>query len=727
MDDDEEEDEEVLQLKLQAIEAKLKLKKLQQAKAKREGRTDYSSDAGSRPPTAASLRPESSRTDSRSDVQVPLSPVRKARPMQEPVSPARVLLGIDKGLRAQDVSLKRPSSMKPNGTGKASDSLLSRSKSLYSMTDGETPQGKSYAERMAESRNREKEQEAKKKRIEQSRSTGFNLARTITPRAKTPEPATLTKTPGKPVGQTREEHAINQQSRPNPRNRGQSPPAESASKSDKPSILEPYSGLHLTKRILDHPTLTRALDGKAVFSIPQLLKEVKSPEYEPPDCESDYVILGIIASKSNPLEHRNNPKSINSSGSDNSARSKFMVVHLTDLKWELDLFLFDTGFEQFWKLTPGTVIGILNPGIMPPRVKESGAFCLKLTSSEDTVLEIGTAKDIGFCTAKKADGRQCLAWVDARKTEVCEYHISLKVDKARSGRMEFNTMVGLGGGPGSGSRGKWGGRGRGGGGRGGKGRGLLPEGKTYDPAIHETLYLAPKELGFSATRLLDDGDLEINAWQRGYSKEEFQKKKAREREKEAELAKKLGALGPSAGSSYLKSRTKTTSAAPNGEGGSAATVLEEPLSAEALGLIGKPSANPVKRKRSGVEASEPVGWGGAFRSGLPGYQRPTATGHGAPSSKAAHLPDLDRSLSSQASMSRPTTADSSAARPPPLKSARKDPDLPSPKKKARFMLAEKGLREPGRESLGGPGLLPSLVGRGGGKDGGDYDDDLEII
>jgi len=44
-------------------------------------------------------------------------------------------------------------------------------------------------------------------------------------------------------------------------------------------------------------------------------------------------------------------------------------------------------------------------------------------------------------------------------------------------------------------------------------------------------------------------------------------------------------------------------------------------------------------------------------------------------------------------------------------------EQPSPKKKARFLLAEKGIREPGRESLGN--VTESKAP--------DSDDDLEII
>jgi minichromosome maintenance protein 10 len=65
-----------------------------------------------------------------------------------------------------------------------------------------------------------------------------------------------------------------------------------------------------------------------------------------------------------------------------------MVFRLTDFKYEVDLFLFGSGFERFWKLKEGTLLAVLNPGIMPPRVKDTGAFSLKVSSSEDIILEM---------------------------------------------------------------------------------------------------------------------------------------------------------------------------------------------------------------------------------------------------------------------------------------------------------------------------------------------------
>jgi minichromosome maintenance protein 10 len=419
---------------------------------------------------------------------------------------------------------------------------------------------------------------------------------------------------------------------------------------------------------------------------------VKSPHYDPPDCENDYVVLGIVASKSTPKDHKNNPKSINTAGSDDYNRPKFMAIRLTDLKWEVDLFLFDTGFEKWWKLTEGTVIAILNPGIMPPRNRDSGAFSLKVTSSEDTILEIGTARDLTFCKSVKADGQQCTQWIDKRKTEVCEFHIALQVDKARKGRMELNTMVGLPGKKGGGAGSK--------NGMFGKDDGLKREGRYHDRQLHETMYIAPREFSLNTASMLDEED---QARLKGMERKEAIRKRKREREKEDALAKALGSKGNGAGSEYLKyhrdvERTTTT----HSNGTTTSHMLptmsnphqmaSEPVDAEALGLLSNKASNvslsPVKGRKRGIPSSKstintaPMGWGGAYKRGL-----------------------LDTS---------------------PRKSSLKQDDAsgdPSPRKRARLLLDGKGIREPGRESLGGsaPGdiFLDSVDD--------DDDDDLEIV
>jgi minichromosome maintenance protein 10 len=710
--EDEDEDEETLNLKLQAIEAKLKLKKLQKAKEKASNILDNSSEPPtSRPGTATSFH--KNEISATSKIHVPLSPIRTTK-APEPVSPARVILGIDKGLRAKDVSLKRAAGSRTPAANRSTTTQslqLSRSNSVNSSSrvgkEGLFAKPMNFTERMLEARNAHTDEIAKQERINQARNQGFGLSdsknQSVTSSSQT-LPVSATHRHGS------SESTSELQSRPTSRSsqliRSASRTEQTEEKtSNEDPILEPYSGFHMRNRRTDHNTLTRMFSGKEMYSIPRLLKEVKSPGYDPPDCESDYVVLGIIANKSAPLEHKNRfPKVVHSAGSEESStHSKFMVMRLTDLKWELDLFLFDTGFETFWKLTPGTVVAILNPAIMPPRDRNTGAFSLKLSSSEDTLLEIGTATDLGFCKANRANGSECLAWVDGRKTEFCEYHISLKVDKARKGRMQFNTMIG--GKTVSSKRGRGRGSGRG---RtfGFHDKGLISEGRTYDRSIHETIYLAPQEFGFNATRLLDDNDADVNAWQRGCSREEWERKKQKERDKEAELARKLGEMGSGAGRAYLLARgtasgeSSSAAAIANGRASSlrppsssASTLAPTPADAQSLGLLGKRAqdvsfaAAGNKRKRGfGCDpVSEPMGWGGAGKRGLLFEDQKV----------------FDAKL--------------------PVKSTLKEPGQTSPKKNARFEIEGKGIRLPGRDSLGG------AVEAGRRKIELDSDDDLEIV
>jgi len=390
-----------------------------------------------------------------------------------------------------------------------------------------------------------------------------------------------------------------------------------------------------------------------------------------------------------------------------------MVFRLTDFKYEIDLFLFDTGFERWWKLKEGQLIAVLNPGIMPPRKKDTDAFSLKVTSSEDTVLEIGTARDLGFCKSIKADGHQCTAWIDKRKTEVCEYHISLQVDKARAERMQFSTMTG---GPGAG---RGGGRGGGSIGRGfGRGRGkdgLTKEGMYHDKYLHETMWITPKDLGLNAASLLDQEYKDKEA------QKEAKRKREREKQKEDELAKSLGLKGNGTGSEYLRHRSilketkdrRTTTAASSQIGGN---LIQgqfsslEPPDAASLGLLGKTAQqvdlNPIKRKfksssstsGSGTISSAPMGWGGAFKRGLLEPTEPP------PATIIQQDGTQKKIILSPAKSS--------------LKQAAHIEEGSSPRKKARLLLEGKGVRLPGRESLG---ATPGDVFLE------DEDDDLEIV
>jgi minichromosome maintenance protein 10 len=719
-DEDEDEDEETVHLRLQEIKAKLKLKKLQKA---RQAAANVQED-GPKPGTGAHVRRvEIARPQSQ--VEVPMSPMRNRRVVEEPKSPARVLLGIDKGLRAQDVSLKRASSLHSR-TG--SGGLASLARARANSTRAEAPKEKSFSERIAESRGKVKEQEQKKERIESSRSQGFGLknieglrdgassraSSSLSCRTRTPSQDTV------PTIRTLDKSRLVLDLRNTPSSRpisslstrtegfrGPSAASQASSTalrnatststkyneivdrddSSDAASFESFSGLHLKSRGMQHNTLTRTLEGKTIFTIPQLLKDVKGPFFDPPDIEGDYVILGIIASKSSPLTPKNARRE-QQAGNDNTDANqsgKFMVIRITDLKWELDLFLFDTGFSQFWKLPIGTLIAVLNPDIMKPRNTDTGKFSLKLGSSDDTVLEIGVARDLDFCHATKKDGKGCEQWIDGRKTEFCDFHIELQIERSKRGRMEVNTMTGFGKGP-SGGGGKHGMFGGGGRGRGGDE--IRREGKFHDRLLHETVYIAPGAGG--AARLMDH---DVQSWERGSRAEKHQKRLA-EKEKERELAKRLGDTGSGAGGDYMQLKGSGAQNLPaRGDFRAYETDAQKEKRRAAmddpLGLNGKKAQDvslaPVKRKRmislKTESFSAPVGWGGASKPGVPGPPR---------------------SPTKQSSFFNRTK-------------------VPSPmKKKARLLLPNKGIREPGRESLGmDVGLLAAMDD--------DDDDDLEFI
>lgn len=556
-DDDEDgddEDEETLKLKLAAIEARLRLKRLQQGKKKdgRETPDDKSSvvdlsplppkkDTPRQKPSSSTAEPASQRRPE-TNVQVLASPVKKPPPPPEPTSPRRIRLGIDKGMKGTDVSLRRPPSFRTgnnnnnnnhNTSNHSATNALSSIPSLSAPYQRSNSAGsgarsavrpgtavdhpfrkmKSFSERMAESRTTEKDRLQRMEAIQRKRTRGFAVDKKELERySANPQKfqsseghdsaaAAKTKKSAPAEGFRREDilrgfrQPKSAMRRPNPsgRSEGSAPgfqvhsgekitksssnggggssistsTSTSTSRRDTeeesppdPTKFEPFCGLQLSNRILPHSFLVRTFEEKTPLRIPYLLKHVKAPDFELPDIDGDYVVFGIVAAKSSPREHKSTKKvtrnaDTNDAGFNNT--SKYMVLTLTDLEWSIDLFLFDTALPRYYKLTLGTVIAILNPTVIPPPANaiDTGRFSLKLNSSDDTVLEIGKARDLGFCKSLKKDGAVCNNWIDARKTEFCDFHVDMQLKRTTAGRMEVNGSPGLmppRGGAGAGAR-----------------------------------------------------------------------------------------------------------------------------------------------------------------------------------------------------------------------------------------------------------------------------------
>lgn len=678
-DDDEEEDEEVLQLKLAAIEARLKLKQLQKNRGKPSDEDDVSSPRPTsarlqespsfvRPRRRSSPPPAKRNKTQEDDVQVPLSPTKRPATAVEPASPRRFILGIDKGLKSSDVSLKRPPSAAKAGSRPTSrlagrDGAGSRNGDIFgsrpqssATNDGSVNPKKSFSERIAESRSVEKtkkERSERAERIHASRSSAFQLdkaevdgfkaaaeARANAPPSPTRSrpaegfsredvlrsynglnPPALKRSNTTPSGTPRESgpylHRRNNASES--QSISSQPEDGTMEKASDLSKFEVYSSLHLSNRVLPNSFLSRALVNKKVLRIPDLLRTIKAPDFElPEDVDSDYVVFGIIASKSEPRqvkETKGVTKEVDPFDDCLHNTNRYMVMTLTDLKWTIDLLLFDTAFPRYYRLSEGMLIAILNPTIMPPPKgkADTNRFSLSLSSSDDKILEVGFAQDIGFCKAVRKDGKTCQAWVDGRKTEFCDFHVDLQVRRTQAGRMGVNNGSGMLGPSGrSGSRtGFFGSGGK----RPNKNQtGLKPENGRYDMSSQSVYYIAPGPKsrnggggghnpflpGQSAASLLDaeeeDPFIAAGMMGRGMeNKEERMRKKLADQQRERDITRKLITTGGGGGvgAEYLRARTGDPST-PNDKSQENVKPGTPSTATSALGLAGLRKANAVK-------------------------------------------------------------------------------------------------------------------------------------
>ncbi|KAF7516692.1 hypothetical protein G7054_g14051 [Neopestalotiopsis clavispora] len=741
--DEDEDDEETLQLQLQAIEAKLKLKALQ--KKQRKGPSGSSdTESGSAPSRPVSTVPDvlaASRAQSRAamlaegprirpqsqtEIQVPASPVRKSQAPVEQRSPSRVLLGIDKGLRGKDVSLKRASSLrKPTESrdGQAGG-YLRRAHTPGSSSQGgsssfEQDRPKSFSERLAAARTEEVTRKDRQERIQKVRSKAFEVGQDEVERYKA-KAAELPDLPPQEETFAREDVLFGQGIQRRRNGVAQDPDANSSgefnsnSKKLAPSEVpdeeavsfEPYSGTHLSKRILPHNLLTRTFSTRKLLLIKDLLAQVKAPDFQLPEVEQDIVVLGIVASKSEPKTHKAPPggelREAKSRFAEEEHRAKYMVMTLVDLKWEIELFLFNTAFQRYWKLTPGTLVAILNPNIMPPPKgrEATNKFSLVINSDGEGVLEIGNARDLGFCKSVKKDGDLCNSWVNKKRTEFCEFHMNMAMDKHRLARQDVNAF---GGGIGANNRKQL---------REKFSRSKKDEEERkrgqYDRYTNSHFFVSQA----SAATLLDKDQMLPGQVADRAERSEALRRRLASQEKEREIMKQLGSTGRGAGKEYMNlSRAKSLSGVP----GSAADVNKDdmidepskPMDAKSLGIGKAPGAkmhlSPIKRKRENsatsmlgrsTSAGASLGWGGNLKDKLSRMKDGERLDGKTMRSESATIPSSSK-------------VDSPAAEPPV-------------RKKTRFV-TEKGIREAGRDSLG------TELGKGQAMVSLDSDDELEIL
>jgi minichromosome maintenance protein 10 len=707
-EEDEDEDEEVLELRLQEIQAKLKLKKLKAAKENAAIRKDGAQSLSARPDSAPLSRRSESRTGGQipdaiprpryqATVEVPASPVRKAQPMDlAQRSPSRVLLGIDKGLRAKDVSLKRASSLRNAGRGRDEDVFggpLVKDTTTNGLKSIEASDGQrrplSFNERLASAKTEEVARQERQQKIRQLRSTAFEVGRQQMEDYKTKAVDTTDYAAHSGTYSRDEILGSNQPATTGLKRSSTAPlirPKQDGSNPED-SSYDPYSTFFLSRRILPHSVVHRSLKDKKCYKLQDLLPKVTSPSYCLPDIESDVVVLAIIASKSDPRDHKP-AKDADGQVKEGLQRSrgKYMVLTLTDLTYDLELFLFRSAFDRYWKLPTGTAVAILNPTILPPPKgarQAAGRWALSLNSDTDAVIELGVARDLGYCASVRRDGSLCSAWVNAKKTAHCEFHTNEALSKARHARMEVN--AGFGAGAGGAGRRRFNSR---------EVSGVSA--RDAEKAKRDGEWDRQAHTRFFATRsaaVLLDG--EAAQFATAAERREATKRRLAAREKEAAIAKSLSAVGSGAGREYAAAaaaHSDVSTATPS----SSSSAAPQLPTARSLGLLPSSAAavrlSPAaKRKRPDSSHSSlasgggggGLGWGSSLKDKLARMREGEKVG-----------PRVG------------TTGVTAAGRTSPVR------------KKTRFV-TEKGIREAGRESLG------AELAAGGAAE--DDDDELVIV
>lgn len=173
--------------------------------------------------------------------------------------------------------------------------------------------------------------------------------------------------------------------------------AEEARTAAEEERTERWSGLRIEKRCVRQEKWHASMRGKELVSFSNL--HSLSP------AGRSQVVIGVLYSRSAGPQWTPD------------ARQRFAEWQLTDLKKEAQsrgtLVLVNAALEHwataegfgYAQATVGSIFAFLNP----EPVKRSGAFRV---SVESQVLKLGTCPNLGLCSAKTQDGRECGAPLD---------------------------------------------------------------------------------------------------------------------------------------------------------------------------------------------------------------------------------------------------------------------------------------------------------------------------
>lgn len=190
---------------------------------------------------------------------------------------------------------------------------------------------------------------------------------------------------------------------------------------------ERYSGIEISRRYLSEDELFKIIDDIKVLRLEKLFAKVYPPDFQTPRYPN-WCTLGVLFHKSD--------IQVTAGG-----LSRFMNLHITDFKLNVMISIFNQELiEKYNKLKIGDLIAVLNPDIYIN--KKNNSFNLKLTHKYDSILEIGTARNFGFCTnVSRLGNKRCSSYVDKSVDTLCPFHQEQKFSRTASRRMELQSSA----------------------------------------------------------------------------------------------------------------------------------------------------------------------------------------------------------------------------------------------------------------------------------------------
>lgn len=194
-----------------------------------------------------------------------------------------------------------------------------------------------------------------------------------------------------------------------------------------PAGVEPVSRLKMDPMYVDMDELKAELQDKLLVPVSDFYGLVAPPLFETPT-DHNVVLIGIVASKSQVSKNRNG--------------KKMVCLELTDLQQQISVIIQGAAFDVYWKVLQGSVVAILNPTVYLKVNPKTGMKTIGVSLHDDnnSLLELGSASDLGFCKELSKSGQQCNSWINKQKGLMCEYHSFEMYKKSSRQRMDLQSV-----------------------------------------------------------------------------------------------------------------------------------------------------------------------------------------------------------------------------------------------------------------------------------------------